>query len=650
MSLDVQTEAAVRDNLDKYKEAIAQTIDGVEASQVQITIESGRLLRRKLATTVTLTVTIALATIDLTEVVRTTVTDSSTFTSTLKDNLQVEGVDASSLSVDASSIAASNTQTGDSVGDSVSPGDSVSTGGVSGDGDGDGDGGGMAGGGGMGAIAGGGAGGVLVLAFLLYKMKKKKKRKGIHQIAIDAGESPIKGKTIEAPIDPLLDDSLGGPSSLEQGAAGAALAMYKELMDMAMTDGVLGAGESNRLATARAKHGVTEAQHDALLAELTSRPSVSTSKNELNPLKGIKKVMPFDDILLDDDLLGPGKSTPAFDDILLDDDLLGPGKPTFDDILLDGEETKEAEDIDLDANILGPAVLGPVLGPGGNSPKKREIDDVGGKSDDEDDTEDNVQKLPASSRPRKQSVEIANAALLELYGWMGKKATVVSGKYKKKEGIVDQVIVWAHNAHLPEIKMAIEGEPKKRKVLQRRLKLLEPQDSNGMPPPAPLLGLDVECSGGSGARAGQRGHAVACTVTSPGQTSMTYYVRFDGDGEEGQTLLVKGKYLTAAQGTAGPVLARPSAAEEIDLDELEGTTPQLPSPTVAASAIPAPAPVLASPSAAEEIALDELEGATPQLPTPTVTVAASAVNDIALAGATEAEEETLPSAFEDEEL
>jgi hypothetical protein len=81
----------------------------------------------------------------------------------------------------------------------------------------------------------------------------------------------------------------------QEGAAGAALATYKELMDMAMTDGVLGAGDSKRLATARAKHGVTEAQHDALLAELTSQGAIDQeNQGEASDRIGVRKLSLYD--------------------------------------------------------------------------------------------------------------------------------------------------------------------------------------------------------------------------------------------------------------------------------------------------------------------------------------------------------------------
>jgi hypothetical protein len=68
------------------------------------------------------------------------------------------------------------------------------------------------------------------------------------------------------------------------GAGREAMALYKELLEMAMSDGVMDASESNRLAQARGRHGVTAAQHDSMLAEVAmSRTRRYPEPEQLSP-------------------------------------------------------------------------------------------------------------------------------------------------------------------------------------------------------------------------------------------------------------------------------------------------------------------------------------------------------------------------------
>jgi hypothetical protein len=86
-----------------------------------------------------------------------------------------------------------------------------------------------------------------------------------------------------------------------QGAGSESLALYKELLEMAMNDGVMEASESHRLSKARKRHGITSAQHDVLLAEVSMNAARGgrSSRSSYSPPRSIM------DSLADVGIFGP---------------------------------------------------------------------------------------------------------------------------------------------------------------------------------------------------------------------------------------------------------------------------------------------------------------------------------------------------------
>jgi hypothetical protein len=77
--------------------------------------------------------------------------------------------------------------------------------------------------------------------------------------------------TTKQQVTPADDDEYEDEDEASDNGVSAgseSLALYKELLEMAMNDGVMEASESHRLSKAKKRHGITSAQHDMLLAEV----------------------------------------------------------------------------------------------------------------------------------------------------------------------------------------------------------------------------------------------------------------------------------------------------------------------------------------------------------------------------------------------
>jgi hypothetical protein len=545
-----QTIDSVQAAISKYREAIAAAIPGVVSSQVQIQIlmltdrrlrqrqkQSGHdrvAAQRMLATlaTVSMYVTIQSASIDSAEGIHAAVKDI-TFVAALGTQLQVLGVDFSDIAmmeVDASTISSSIIATGLATSSVVGEPavaiprsepvvESASVGLV------------------LGASIG-----ALVLLIAVVLLYRSKRSSGAGRIGLDddlVDNSTFQKRTKKAKknldtrifVDPGLDDSEPTISAMDSPANCLEQGELPEL-----DDGRAEAIESTIESTSR-----------VLLFDNDRGTSLPTSKSDAITRNGsllIDGSMPparpgsakgrSTNATLDAASLTNLDTTPARTAHLKTVHLkAAPSKYTdkFTDSEFGMSDSGRETGFDTDREgIISDGTLSDGI-----------ISD--GQGDHEGSSM--VPALPQRMVSRRQSIEMAESGLVSLYPWVGKQVQVVSGKYKKREGIVEQVIIWAHNAHLPEVKVSFEGEKKLRRVLQRRLKLLEPVEHGNITPTAPLLGDDVKCS--DGAHAGDRGHVVACTIKSPKKEVVAYYVRFEGESSgKSRTVLVKAKHLTVA--------------------------------------------------------------------------------------------------------
>jgi hypothetical protein len=104
LALADETVASVEANLAKYQRAIADSLEGVEPSQVELTVKSSRRLRRLLAG-VTLEVTIKTTTTGSADSITHAVATAS-FVSTLSTEMGEEGI-TSTVTVDTTTISTS---------------------------------------------------------------------------------------------------------------------------------------------------------------------------------------------------------------------------------------------------------------------------------------------------------------------------------------------------------------------------------------------------------------------------------------------------------------------------------------------------------------------------------------------------------------
>jgi hypothetical protein len=576
---------SVSEDLDLYKVAIAATIQGVLPSQVDIQIKVSAL-RQRILTTVTLQVTIQSPSIDSAGAIEATVADTSTFVAALGTELEGQGVDSAIISamvVDSSSVSSTIIAPDlNALGLTSSTGEQATTKAV-----------------GprveeqepMGPILGGvGAIVLLIAAMLVYRCKRGNRRS--EQIGL-AGKSNAGFKKSKSPkgldtrifvdpgLDTSVDTSLDSPANcMEQGELHEEQAEWQQSaadQEVAHEPAKAGVGLSttpesvNRhgsieldlggpVASSEPELGPSLAHPGPLLAAASSQSGEksdgTTPRHGSLPLDGpvpsrpvsAKKARPVSA------KARPGSAKKADKKASLD------GVSAF---KTPEEPARASEHVKLHTSNRKKRH------PARSSEKRFDSDQSGlsdsgkdscmsdsGKESGFDTDEDGVTSastltkvpaLPQRMASRRQSVQLAENALASLHQWVGKKVKVVSGKHKKREGVVRQVILWAHNAHLPEVKVSFEGEKHKRRVLQRRLKLLEPLEDCGTAPTAPLLGEDVVC--GTGQRAGDRGHVVACAINTPRQAAVAYYVRFEADeecGAKAHTLLAKAKDLTVA--------------------------------------------------------------------------------------------------------
>jgi cullin-associated NEDD8-dissociated protein 1 len=105
LEIDGETVSSVTANLPKYQKAIADSIEGVEASQVEITVETPHSLRRFLIAGVVLKVTILSTALELADAIEVAVKAPS-FVTTLSSELVEEGITLrGTMTIDTTTIS-----------------------------------------------------------------------------------------------------------------------------------------------------------------------------------------------------------------------------------------------------------------------------------------------------------------------------------------------------------------------------------------------------------------------------------------------------------------------------------------------------------------------------------------------------------------